>query len=169
VAKVSVNTKLPPTRRACLGCDAIGEPVSHGAPVCRFCAEAGAQAVIERIWVRHETHGNLVSRLDTKRNELLLALSEEERHRWYAFDQARHAVIRGKADDATIRRVHLTIELMKKGSAKITPGMRAVWQAEEEWYWQSVAHHDLNERYQTQTKILLEWFNRQKTEGGDTQ
>lgn len=164
MAKVQMNTKMPPARRACLGCDAIGEPVSYGAPVCKICAEKGAQAVIERICVRHETHGRLVETLSTKLNQALLALSEEERQRWHAFDRARVAVNEGKADDATIRRVNRTIEMLKSKSDKVTPAMCAAWQAEEEWWWQSVSHHDLRERYQAQTKILTEWFNRQKEE-----
>ncbi len=164
MAKVQVNKALPPTRRACLGCDAIGEPVSHGAPVCKICAEKGLDAVVSRIWVRHETHGNLVATLNTRLNQALRELSEEERQRWHAFDRARVAVNDGKADDATIRRVQRTIEMLKKGSDKVTPGMCAVWRAEEEWWWQSVSHHDLRERYQAQTKILTEWFNKQKEE-----
>lgn len=164
MAKVQVNKVLPPARRACLGCDAIGVPASHGAPVCEFCAEAGVDAVIARIWGRHERHGNLVATLNTKRNQALRELSEEERQRWHAFDRARVAVNNGKADDATIRRVHRTIEMLKSKSDKVTPAMCAAWRAEEEWWWQSVSHHDLRERYQAQTKILTEWFNRQKEE-----
>ena len=162
MAKVQVNKALPPTRRSCLGCDAIGVPASYGAPVCEFCAEAGADAVIARIWSRHERHENLVASLNTKLNQALRELSEEERQRWHAFDRARVAVNEGKADDATIRRVNRTIEMLKNKSDKVTPAMCAAWRAEEEWWWQSVAHHDLRERYQAQTKILMEWFNKQK-------
>ena len=164
MAKVSVNTTLPPARRSCLGCDALGEPAAYGAPVCKFCAEQGADAIIARIWSRHERHTNLVATLNTKLNAALRELSEEERQRWHAFDRARVAVSDGKADDATIRRVQRTIEMLKSKSDKVTPAMCAAWQAEEEWYWQSVAHHDLRERYQAQTRILLEWFNDQKKE-----
>jgi hypothetical protein len=164
VAKVSVNKVLAPTRRACLGCDAIGEPVAYGAPVCKFCAEAGAQAVIERIWVRHETHGNLVAALSAALGERLAELDDDERRRWRQFDRARVAVSEGKADDATIRKVNRTIASLKKEDSGVTPRMCVAWRAEEEWYWQSVSHHDLRERYQAQTKILTEWFNRQKEE-----
>lgn len=164
MAKVSVNKALPPTRRACLGCDALGVPASYGAPVCELCAEQGVDAIIARIWSRHERHANLVATLNTKLNAALRELSEEERQRWHAFDRARVAVNKGKADDATIRRVNRTIEMLKNKSDKVTPAMCAAWQAEEEWWWQSVSHHDLRERYQAQTKILLEWFNKQKEE-----
>jgi len=163
MAKVAVAKSLPPAKRVCVGCDAIGQPAEPGAPLCVFCAETGADAVVARIWGRHERHGNLVSHLDSVRRKILLALAEEERHRWYAFDQARQAVAQKCADDAKVRKESRTIEHLKSGSDKVTQGMRDVWRADEEWYWQSVSHHDLRERYQAQTKIVIDWFEQQGT------
>lgn len=167
MAKVQVNKALPPARRACLGCDAIGVPASYGAPVCEFCFEQGLDAIIARIWERHERHGDLVASLSAALSDRLAELDDVDRQRWRQFDRARVAINERTADDATIRRAHRMIGLLKTGSDKVTPRMCAVWRAEEEWYWQSVAHHNLRERYQAQTKILVEWFNKQKETPND--
>ena len=154
---VKLTVSQAPARRVCVGCDMLMEPVKVGAPICKHCAPDpdGARA---RIATRLRAAENILAAAARRLSECLAALSPDERERWHKLDHARRLVAEGQADDATHRRVHITVDALKSNDARMGPALCAVYAAEEAWFWAGQEHMHHAKRAAEQTAVLDAWL-----------